>query len=142
MSRQLRIQTRYLNETKGTTAVEFALVSIAFLMLIFGIFESGRMFWMYNTLQYAAEIGARYTLTDPDATDGEITNKVYENLNGIASNDPNLNISIGKPTAAGGNVQMVTIDITYNFQTILPFLPSGWNSFQLTARSQLPIPES
>ena len=43
----------------GNTAIEFALVLPAFLLLIFGIVEFGRLMWVDNTLRHAVQEGAR-----------------------------------------------------------------------------------
>ena len=47
---------------KGTTAVEFALVLPVFLILILGIFDFGRYFFVQHTIQYATREGARFAL--------------------------------------------------------------------------------
>jgi Flp pilus assembly protein TadG len=43
----------------GATAVEFALVVLMFLMLVFGAIEIGRMLWTKQALQETAIVGAR-----------------------------------------------------------------------------------
>lgn len=43
----------------GTTSVEFAIVTSAFLLLLFGIFDFGRIFWVWNSAAQATERGAR-----------------------------------------------------------------------------------
>lgn len=44
---------------QGAAAVEFALVLIPFLLLLFGIFETGRWFFAWNSVVEAARAGAR-----------------------------------------------------------------------------------
>ncbi len=44
---------------RGAAAVEFALVSLLFFTLLFGILELGRMLFVYNTLQEVTRRGAR-----------------------------------------------------------------------------------
>ncbi len=43
----------------GAAAVEFALVSLLFFTVLFGILEFGRMLFIYNTLQEVTRRGAR-----------------------------------------------------------------------------------
>lgn len=129
----------FLKEEKGTTAVEFALIAIAFLALVFGIFEGGRIFWTLNTMQYAVESGARFTLTNTDATTAEITEVTREAINGIPVTNDNPAIMVSFSTV--NDVDFVQIDAIYSFQAVLPFLPSSWTSMDLTARSRLPIPD-
>ena len=48
---------------RATAAVDFAMVSVGFLPLCFGIIELGIMLWIQNTLQTAAELTARCVAT-------------------------------------------------------------------------------
>lgn len=56
----------------GATAVEFAIVSLAFFGVMLGIFEFGRAFFLLNRANYAADFGVReyaykgLTMTDPE----------------------------------------------------------------------------
>ncbi|WP_315922254.1 pilus assembly protein [Mesorhizobium sp. SP-1A] len=51
---------RLVDSTNGTTAIEFALILPAILMLVFGTFETGRAFYTYHSLQAVADELARY----------------------------------------------------------------------------------
>jgi Flp pilus assembly protein TadG len=55
-------QTVYstLADRRGTTIVEFALVALAFLALIFGIVEFSRVLWTLNGLHLAVQQAARW----------------------------------------------------------------------------------
>lgn len=44
---------------RGAAAVEFALISLLFFTVLFGILEFGRMIFVYNTLQEVTRRGAR-----------------------------------------------------------------------------------
>jgi Flp pilus assembly protein TadG len=52
-----RLDTR--NRDRGAAAVEFALVAIVLLLLVFGIAEFGRMWMLQSSLSAAARDGAR-----------------------------------------------------------------------------------
>jgi Flp pilus assembly protein TadG len=43
----------------GTTTVEFALIAMLFFILLFGIIEFGRLFFVWNTLNEGTRRGAR-----------------------------------------------------------------------------------
>ena len=47
---------------RGTTMAEFAIISVVFFMIIFGIIEFGRLFYIHNALTDAARRGARYAV--------------------------------------------------------------------------------
>jgi hypothetical protein len=52
-----------LRSEHGQALVEFSLVLILFLTLIFGIFDSVRLLQSWMTVQHAAREGARYAIT-------------------------------------------------------------------------------
>ena len=60
---------RRTRDDKGTTVVEFALVLPIFLLLVFGIFDFGRYFFVEHTLQYATREGMRLALVGRTLTD-------------------------------------------------------------------------
>lgn len=45
--------------SEGSVMVEFGLVLPVFLLMVFGVFESGRLFWTQSTLQFAVQEAAR-----------------------------------------------------------------------------------
>lgn len=53
------LRRRLLRDRRGVVALEFALVSFAFLPLCFGLIELGLGLWTRNSLQSAAEMTAR-----------------------------------------------------------------------------------
>lgn len=56
--------TRWLRSgDTGATAVEFALIAPALILLIFGAFEGARAIWTYQTLQEVAYMSARCLMT-------------------------------------------------------------------------------
>jgi hypothetical protein len=55
--------SRAVRKERGQAIVEFALVSMVFFMLVFGIIDFGRLFHSWVTVQHAAREGARYGIT-------------------------------------------------------------------------------
>lgn len=54
---------KHPNATKGQALVEFALIIVVLLMVIFLIIEAARIMWAWGTVQNAAREGARYAIT-------------------------------------------------------------------------------
>ncbi|RMG93362.1 MAG: pilus assembly protein, partial [Chloroflexi bacterium] len=54
---------RHKEQSTGQALVEFALVIVAVLMIIFFIVEASRILWAWVTVQNAAREGARYAIT-------------------------------------------------------------------------------
>ena len=51
--------------------VQFALVALPFIMMLFGIMETARIVWVKNGVEYAAKETIRYASINSDLTDGE-----------------------------------------------------------------------
>ena len=51
------------NRSTGQALVEFALMAVVLLMIMFIIIEAARILWAWGTVQNAAREGARYAIT-------------------------------------------------------------------------------
>lgn len=71
---------------RGVAAVEFGLVAIAFFLLIFGIIELARIFYMYNTLadvtRTAARAAANISWKDTTRLDSAKQNAIFRSTEG------------------------------------------------------------
>lgn len=70
----MKIFKKYIQNIRGTAAIEFVFVLPVFLALVFGSIELGYIFWANSALKYAASYGARYAFTHPTASSTEIQN--------------------------------------------------------------------
>jgi Flp pilus assembly protein TadG len=66
------IGRRFLHDTRGTSAVEFALVTPLVILFLLGLFDSGFYAWRFNQTEKAAQMGLRYAV---------VTNSVSSDLN-------------------------------------------------------------
>jgi Flp pilus assembly protein TadG len=135
----------------GQTLVEFALVALLFLALVFGVVEFGR-YWYYsthlgNSVRAAARYGAvlnppslifdgaqgttAYATAEietylPASGLGAVTTQVIGD-DGVTPIDPNSTDTSGATqiTPARGNTLMVTA--TYNFQVLTGTIIPGFN---------------
>jgi hypothetical protein len=57
----------HLGRQDGVAAVEFAIVSMVFLVILFGILTYGFIFGLDQSLNHAAEEGARSAISAPDS---------------------------------------------------------------------------
>src|SRR5262249_20303647 len=129
----------------GATAVEFAVVSIAFFLYLFGIIEFGQLIMVNNMLDSVAREGARYGCVNTNqgsALASNIRTEVSNRLQGLTGNfqgwDPTSasSIDIKVVTASGvtvvdasGNAippeqaafgQSIQVRITANYRPMLP----------------------
>ena len=134
---------RRVRNNRGATAVEFALVLPLFLLLVLGIVDFGRYFFVEHTLQYATREGMRLALVGRTLNDANgnpmsrvdsIIKTIQDNAS-LAVNPSSLSIyiyPIGNnyqdpqnwntlaPSAGDpGSYMRVKTDYTYNFLTPL-----------------------
>ena len=57
---------RLRRDTRGAMVVEFAILAPIFLILVLGIIDFGRLFWVKSTMQFAVEQTARYAMVNTD----------------------------------------------------------------------------
>lgn len=71
---------RFARAQRGATAVEFAIIALPFLTLLFGIIELGMVFLVSTTLQNATDNSARQIRTGQFQTSGSNTKADFKNL--------------------------------------------------------------
>jgi Flp pilus assembly protein TadG len=142
-------------DSEGASAVQFALILPLLLLIIFTVYEFGRLYWIQNTLQYATEQTARCIMANPTVT------SVTGGTCALSNNLPGLTVS--SPTAQkascagalGGLTpvpQCMTVSASYSLPSTDPLnaimsafvhmvsrrAQSAW-SFTLTGTSTVPI---
>ena len=123
----------FLKCERGTQMIEFALL-LPFLIVLFasGV-EMGRLFYTYNTLQKATEVGARYLSTSIVQTDGtylDTDTAAAKNLivcgrtadctgvTPVAKNLTASNVTITSPGTSTGT-RYVTVTMSYSYQPLM-----------------------
>jgi Flp pilus assembly protein TadG len=136
---------RLIRAQSGEAMVEFALVAPLFFLLVFGILDYGRLFYVQETLQYAMRQAGRFAVTG-QSTGG--TNRVSaiiqvaENAAAGLINSGNINSILISSVGSGGIVstnfagygtQEMTITMVSNLKLITPgiaaFFPNGTYTF-------------
>jgi Flp pilus assembly protein TadG len=129
---------------RGSTLVEFAIVSTAVLTLMFGIIDFGRALYTYHLVADAARIGSRFAMvrgtacavtgcpTTPDA--------VQTYVRGLAPGIEPNSLTVLTTWSAGdgctdaafqGPGCLVAVHVSYPFKFMIPLLPQ----FQMTMSS-------
>ncbi|APG85571.1 type IV pilus associated TadE family protein TadE [Sinorhizobium americanum CCGM7] len=140
MTRALRILRRAWRSQSGATAVEFAIVCFPLLLLILGVVEFGRAFYVRNDLSYAADFAARQVLIGQiarDAPDSEAQSKLASAVRDkFGSGDPDLlQIVVSKQTVDG--IDFRVLSIRYPFRFFVPGLTE--TPFSLALSRRIPI---
>lgn len=126
----------------GVTAIEFAVVAPIFLLMIAGVVEVGRAYWINNTLQFAVEETTRQAIVvvDPSTiTGGALSEADRSNLEAYFATRLS-GLSGVTPTFAvdtAGTATFLTVSTSYPFQTLIPLVEIP--PVTLTARSRIPL---
>ncbi len=114
---------------KGSTIVEFALVAPAFVMIIFGIIEASRVFWIKQTLDEVAYSTARCMSVSSTCADVALARSyAIDRAQGYSITLGNTQIVpvIGTICKGSGGSNSVTItkDIGSPMGGLIPQMPS------------------
>ena len=133
---------RYLMP-KGQDLVEYALLLPFMLMLIMGIFDLGRVTFLYSTITNISREGARYGVVHGCASDADVIAAVENKSIGIDPNDLSFTItwnpadcSYPDPTGSG----TVTVSVSFDFLPLTPFITNilgGSSSVNLDATTTM-----
>ena len=100
----------------GVAAVEMAILLPAFLTVLLGIVEFGRVFWTQTALQFAVEAAARCAAVDTTTCSGTSTTQTYAASQAFGLTIPSTDFSVTQPSC--GN----KVSIAYSFSFLVPAL--------------------
>lgn len=120
---------------RGQSLVEMALLAPVLAALLFGVVESGRLFYAWVTVQHAARAGTRFAVTGIGERDGtrlrQIQRTALEAARGLPARDLQITIRSwhglrGRQQlivgSAGGPCDLVEVEVQYTFRPIIPLI--------------------
>ena len=119
---------------RGATALEFAVGMPIFILLVYGLFEVGRIFWAQSTLQYAVEEAARFTMVNSTASAADVQARVEGSATGLDAG--NLTIDVAFEDEAGERA-FVTVTGTFNYVPVVPIV--GIGAFNLVTSTRMAL---
>ena len=140
--RMRRLLTRRLRtlgrEERGVEIVEFALISILFFALMFGIMEFSRAIWIYGSVAHVAREGSRFAIVRGSesgrmATATDVTNHV--NMTAAGMTGLTVTTTWTDPNKDPGSIVEVQVD--KSFSPALPLVNLG--PFTLSSTSRMVI---
>lgn len=121
------------SDNSGQAIVEFAIVSVAFFMMVFGTIDFGRAVFMYSQLHNAVREGARYGKMMPADSPG-IRAEVIDKASSFNLSDEDIAIDCNGPCYPG--CASVEVTATGHFRAITQeFL--GIGPLTLTAKAHV-----
>ncbi|MDZ4278526.1 MAG: TadE/TadG family type IV pilus assembly protein [Dehalococcoidia bacterium] len=127
----------------GQAQVEFALVGLVFLILVFGMIDVGRAVWNYNTLAEATREGTRYAIvhgaraSDPSGPgdDAAVQAQVQQFAAGLDLSQ--LTVSVDFPDGNNNLGDEVTVTSEYDYDPLFGFF--GAVSIPMTSSSTMTV---
>jgi hypothetical protein len=129
---------------RGQALVEFAIVSIVFLMVVFAIMDFALLLQSWVTVQHAAREGARYAVTGQVACNGvtddrpacitQVAKRATTGLYGGGESGSEVAVSYEswdyengfadppKPNDPGAQCDAIEVDVSYTYHFVTPFL--------------------
>lgn len=128
----------YKRDESAIAGVEFALVALPFLLMIFGVMEAGRLIWSVNGVQYAVEQTARYASLNSDLTNEDFQSYAEDQLSDMAVSTDTLDLQFSVVTSNG--INFVVVDASYTYSAMVgEFLPSGFGDYDFTTTARKPV---
>ena len=129
----LRLQQRCGGATRGTSLLEFALVAPMVFLLLFGVFDFTRLFYVEMTLQNAVRTAGRYGVTGNHLADpkhpGQNLSRVSSMIQvaqqaavGLDVSNMQISSTGGGKGSAGGPQDTLTVSLTTNLKLMTPIV--------------------
>ena len=132
MKRRNRLSLAGLRaDESGAAALEFALVSSAFITMIFGIVYFAIMLNTNATLQWAVETTIRQAAIDASVTQTQLTTTLNGHLAATNMPDATVNYSV----ATVGAMQVATLTGTFTRTFTIPFVGTFNTTYSATAKT-------
>lgn len=151
MKRKIVTKNRVQDMEKGQSLVEMAISMVFLLMIMSGLFDLGRMYYIFVALEDAAGEAALFLAMNPtcensaSATECADPNNAVWRATNSSTGQLDWNLATVDTTVYGASAgEPVIVSITFNYQLLSPFIPqiTGVNPLPLTASaSQIIITE-
>ena len=130
--------SKFAKDQSGTASVEFAMIALGFLTMIFGVIEVGRLAWTTNVVDYAIDESARYAALHQDASSFEVEEEAKKVLRDLFVPSENLIISVN--TNDSGDVSFIEIAGNYRFDSMAGGLfPDSFSHINLAVTAKRAI---
>jgi Flp pilus assembly protein TadG len=133
----MRRSLKTWNEEQGSSLIEFSLVALIFIVLLFGVVEMGRMVLVYTSIANAARAGARYAIVhgadrtgsgvDGPSGPGSTTQvqTVVQNFASVGLLDTSkLTITVSYANGLNSVGSPVSVTVTYPYDPLVTYFNS------------------
>ena len=107
-----RVFTKIIKEN-GQDLMEYAITVPIFALIMFGIFDLGRVVYYYSAMQNAAREGARFGVVNPHNTN-QVIDRVKERSIGVDQDDLSVSVS--------WTCELVDVNVDFYFKPVTPLM--------------------
>ena len=119
-----RALMRLVRADDGAVALEFAIVSMAMVLLSLGVIEFGRALQVRNQLTFLADRAARQILNDSSITDAEVEAAITAEFDG--ANPELLEVVVAEDLETDiDGAKYRNVEVSYPFTLLIPQLSSS-----------------
>ena len=109
-----------LRETRGTSAIEFAILCPIFITFVLGIMEASHAYYSQGVMRYAIQEVARTIMVQSDLNTSQMEELVVEKLSRLHTADI-VGLSVSE-VDNGDSTMTATLSVSYKFDMIIPML--------------------
>ena len=113
---------------------EFALVGPLLLLLVFGVFETGHLYYIRSNLQHAAYEGGRYAMVNITASNSVISQKVKDNITAVSASA--VTVTVQDQTVSSKPYKQISL--AYNFSSAAGSL-LNYKNIPVSVQSSVPV---
>ena len=132
----VRLLRQLVRDRSGVSAVEIALLAPVFFALVVGVIEFGRVAYTQGVISFAAEEATRFALVNYSIEEDDVRDIAEACLLGIDPERINAIIVTG-PIDPVDNTRTISVEVSYNFEFLLPYMPDGVVPISGTSRGFL-----
>lgn len=111
---------RWVHETCGASALEFAILLPVFVALIFAMMQVGMLFLQAGTVQQALEDTARELMVNDTLSEAQLQSSIEARLEELVS----IPVDITYTVMPVGNASVMKITAAFSVDLIIPFIPA------------------
>lgn len=131
----MRHAERWRRRHEGQSLVEFALASVLFFSVLFGIIQFGLAVWQYNTVSNLAQEGARWASVRGSSSSMPATAAQLQTF--VQSRSPGFSVTVtatpADPSAALPGTA-ISVQVASSFSPATTLIPSATLSLGSTAQ--------
>jgi Flp pilus assembly protein TadG len=128
------MNARFRHDRKGVAAIEFAFLGPVLFILILGVVDLGRYFWIGSEVDHAIEAVLRDAAVKKNMSESDITSLLKARLSTVSKQ--NFSVSTSYTNSTPDTPRLLTINISSSFKP-LGLLSSL--TFPIAGTGQVPV---